>query len=519
MKKSILFVAVLAAGTGMHGAMALGRAKAPTKYAPRIEQIKTFVVIYAENRSFDNLYGSFPGANGLRRVTSGMSAQRDRDGAVLKELPPVWGGLTARGVTPPVTEAQTQHLANAPFAINDPKGFDAPLDVITRNLWHLFYQNQMQIDGGKNDKFVAYADSGALVMGHYNANAVKLPLWKIAQRYTLADNFFMGAFGGSYLNHFWLICACTPKYPNADQSPANDQIAVVEPDGVSLKIADNSPKSAIDGMPKFVRDGALTPDFYSVNTMQPPYQPSAVKPAKDGNPLLADPASPSTLPPQTEQTIGDLLSAKGISWAWYAGAWQATLDGAKVSPPPNFQYHHQPFNYFAAMAPGAAARAEHLRDGGVDGIEFIKAVDGGALPQVTFYKPQGNLNEHPGYADVLAGDQHIANVIAHLQKSPQWKQMLVTVTYDENGGFWDHVAPPKGDRWGPGLRVPTIIISPFAKRHYVDHTQYDTTSILRLVTRRFDLPKLPGLTERDAALKANGSKPMGDLTRALQINR
>jgi acid phosphatase len=272
-------------------------------------------------------------------------------------------------------------------------------------------------------------------------------------------------------------------------------------------------------MPKFVRDGALTPDFYSVNTMQPPYQPSAVKPAKDGNPLLADPASPSTLPPQTEQTIGDLLSAKGISWAWYAGAWQATLDGAKVSPPPNFQYHHQPFNYFAAMAPGAAARAEHLRDGGVDGIEFIKAVDGGTLPQVTFYKPQGNLNEHPGYADVLAGDQHIANVIAHLQKSPQWKQMLVTVTYDENGGFWDHVAPPKGDRWGPGLRVPTIIISPFAKRHYVDHTQYDTTSILRLVTRRFDLPKLPGLTERDAALKANGSKPMGDLTRALQINR
>jgi len=186
----------------------------------------------------------------------------------------------------------------------------------------------------------------------------------------------MGAFGGSFLNHFWLICACTPKYPGADQSPAKDKIAVVEPDGVSLKLADNSPKSAIDGAPKFVRDGNITPDFFAVNTMQPPYQPSANKPAKDGDPALADPANPTTLPPQTDQTIGDLLSGKGISWAWYGGAWQATLDGQKVSPAPVFQYHHQPFNYYADMAPGTTARAEHLKDGGVDGAEFIKAIDG-----------------------------------------------------------------------------------------------------------------------------------------------
>ena len=271
-------------------------------------------------------------------------------------------------------------------------------------------------------------------------------------------------------------------------------------------------------MPKFVHDGALTPDFFSINTMQPPYQPSAVKPAPDGDPTLADPANPTVLPPQTEATIGDLLSAKGVSWAWYAGAWQATLDGTSVSPPPIFQYHHQPFNYFAAWAPGTAARAEHLKDGGVDGVAFIKAIDSAALPQVTFYKPQGNLNEHPGYADVIAGDRHIADVVGHLQNSPQWKHMLVVVTYDENGGFWDHVAPPKADRWGPGSRVPAIIISPFAKRYYVDHAQYDTTSILRFITRRFDLPKLPGLTERDAALKANGRKPLGDLTGALRLS-
>ena len=97
--------------------------------------------------------------------------------------------------------------------------------------------------------------------------------------------------------------------------------------------------------------------------------------------------------------------------------------------------------------------------------------------------------------------------------------MLVVVTYDENGGFWDHVAPPKGDRWGPGSRIPTLIVSPFAKKGFVDHTQYDTDSILRFITERFGLPELPGLKQRDDALKAHGNQPMGDLTHALDLAR
>jgi acid phosphatase len=482
-----------------------------------IEDINTVVVIYAENRSFDNLYGHFPGANGLARVTAAEYVQRDRDGSVLKELPPVWDGLTAKGVTPAVVQAQTEHLPNAPFAIDDPKGFNLPLGVTTRDLWHRFYQNQMQIAAGSNDRFVAFADAGALVMGYYAST--KLPLWDVAKQFVLADNFFMGAFGGSFVNHLMLVCACVPTYPNADESPAKGLISVVEADGVTLKLAADSPKSALDGPPKFVNDGNLSPDFYAVNTMQPPYQPSANGPPAGGNPAYADPAKPTTLPPQAEQTIGDLLSAKGITWAWYAGAWQAVLDGKNAVPVPNFQYHHQPFNYFAKMAPGTVARAEHLRDGGLGGSEFLKAIDGGALPQVTFYKPQGNLNEHPGYTDVLVGDQHIADVVTHLQKSPQWAHMVVVITYDENGGFWDHAAPPRADRWGPGSRVPALIVSPFAKTGVVDHTLYDATSILRLITRRFALPTLPGLQARDTALAANGSPPLGDLTAALDLSR
>ena len=282
--------------------------------AANIDDVQTIVVLYAENRSFDNLYGAFPGANGLPDAV--VPAQRDRDGTPMTTLPPIWGGLTGRGIVPPIVQAQTERLPNGPFAVDDPAGFNLSMAVTTRDLWHRFYQNQMQIDGGRNDRFIAYADSGALAMGHYDGST--LPMWDVAKRYTLADNFFMGGFGSSFFNHFYLICACAPYYPDANTSPAKPSISVVDPDGVTLTLATNSPASAVDGIPKFAADGNLTPDFYAVNTMQPPYQPSANKPAPEGDPAYADPANPTTLPPQDEVTIGDLLSGKNVSWAWYA---------------------------------------------------------------------------------------------------------------------------------------------------------------------------------------------------------
>jgi acid phosphatase len=96
--------------------------------------------------------------------------------------------------------------------------------------------------------------------------------------------------------------------------------------------------------------------------------------------------------------------------------------------------------------------------------------------------------------------------------------MVIVVTYDEFGGQWDHVAPPKGDLLGPGTRVPAIIISPFAKMGTVDHTQMDSSSALRLIQRRWGTDALPGVTARDAALTANGNPPMGDLTSSLNLN-
>ncbi|WP_279608117.1 alkaline phosphatase family protein, partial [Burkholderia ambifaria] len=174
-----------------------GNNNATPPAAQTLSSVKNIVVIYAENRSFDNLYGAFPGANGTANLKASDTIQLDRDGTALATLPKIWGGLTAAGVTRAVTEAMTANLPNQPFAIDDPNGFNTALNVTTRDLYHRFYENQMQINGGKNNMFAAWADSGGLVMGHYNTDSSKLPLWKIAHQYTLADNFFMGAFGGS----------------------------------------------------------------------------------------------------------------------------------------------------------------------------------------------------------------------------------------------------------------------------------------------------------------------------------
>ena len=505
-----------------------------------LDRIANVVVIYAENRSFNNLFASFPGATGVTAAGSGRkrapsyAPQRDRDGSVLPKLPPAWGGLTAAGQPVTVTQAQTTNvLPNAPFQVDSPTpAWGAPAlanTVITRDLYHRFYENQMQIDGGLNDKFAAWGDSGGLVMGYYDGS--RTAMWKVARDYTLADRFFQGAFGGSYLNHQYLVCACAPVYPDADKSPAHPSIAVLRTDAdgkftSDLALADNSPPSALAGPPVFKKSGNLTPKdyfgdgtFHSVNTMQPPYQPSYNPPTPDDTAgLYATPLEPTTLPPQTQATIGDLLTGKGVSWTWYSGGWNAAVaDRTKVYEPTsgNFQSHHQPFNYYAAFDPKthAAERAAHLKD--YD--DLVAAAAAGTLPPVAFYKPVGKDNEHPGYASVAEGDAHIADLVAKLQASPQWAHMLVVVTYDENGGQWDEVAPPKGDLVGPGTRIPAIIISPFARRGAVDHTPYDTASILRFITHRWSLPVLAGIQLRDSSLQAHGLPPMGDLTAALEL--
>jgi phospholipase C len=156
-----------------------------------------------------------------------------------------------------------------------------------------------------------------------------------------------------------------------------------------------------------------------------------------------------------------------------------------------FHCHHQPFVYFARFADTEVdERHAHLKDE----EDFRADCARGTLPAVSFVKPSARHDEHAGLATVRESEDHAHELIEGVMGSPLWERAAVIVTYDDFGGWYDHVAPPPGDRWGPGGRVPALIISPYARRGFVDHTQYDTTSILKFIEWRFGLGSL---TERD----------------------
>lgn len=415
----------------------LATAAADAQTATPAVPINHVVVIYEENHSFDNLYVLFPGANGLANATTAQMTQVDKQGQVYSALPaPLAPPVNGQRSADPRFPAS---LPNRPFLMNQ---YVSPDDK-TGDMIHAYYREQYQIDGGKMDRFAAWSDGAGLSMGYWNASG--LPLYELAKKYTVADNFFHAAFGGSFLNHFWLVCACTPTWPNA---PA-DTISIPFPDD-----ADH------------LQDKNVSPDGFAINTS---FSVNAPHPST----VAAD----HLVPNQTLPNIGDRLSAANVSWAWYAGGWNDALAG---NADPLYQYHHQPFVYFANYADGTAAKAAHLKDE----TDFEASLTNGTLPAVSFIKPLGPDNEHPGYANISQGDQHAVKLIQEIQNSPYWKDTVVIITYDEHGGSWDHVAPLVVDRWGPGLRVPTIVISPFAKTGFVDHTQYDTTSILKFIEWR-----------------------------------
>jgi phospholipase C len=406
---------------------------------PQLSQLGHVIVIYLENHSFDNLYGTYPGAEGLDAPTANIP-QLDPNGVAYTMLPQVDPNLP-------------MNLANVPFDITN----YVPATQKTIDLVHRFYQEQIQIDGGKMDNFVMVSDAKGLSFGHYPTTILPLVnlISTMSSQVTVCDHFFHAAFGGSFLNHIWLIAAASPVFMNA-------------PVGITAVLDNNG---------KLVTDGAVTPDGYAVNTA------FSVNTPHPGTVPMAN-----LVPNQTLPTIGDRLSAANIDWAWYSGGWNDALAG---HADPLFQYHHQPFVYFQSFADGTAAKTQHLKDE----VDFIEAAQTGKLPPVSFVKPVGANNEHPGYAALATGEAHVVELINYVMHSPTWNDTAIIVTYDENGGQWDHVAPPATDKWGPGTRVPAIVFSPFAKGG-VDSTVYDTTAILKLIEKRWNVQ---ALGTRDAA--------------------
>lgn len=484
----------------------------------RDHRIRYIIVVYQENWSFDSLYGLFPRANGLSRSSIVSLTQRDRltGQPYLSQLGQpfdlVSGSLLLTTPPQPIDNDVSPAQIDLRFPVNLntllPYNLVAKANLQTTDktgdIVHRFWHEQSQINHGKMNWFVTWSDNPGLVMSYFDAT--NLPEGKLAQRYTMCDNFFHASFGGSFLNHQFFIAAAAPVYPNAPASlqatlDASGQLAL---DPTTGKIVHDGTITPIGGA-SFAFPSATFDKNYAVNTI---FSVNLV-------PTFSTPGSTSLLPSQNDSdpsdttrpyipTIGDRLSAKGVSWKWYAGGWDNALASSASNPandgsvPPNppvdplFQWHHQPFAYFDNYAPWKngqrnAVSAAHLQDEN----NFFLDLENHDLPAVSFVKPLGPNNEHPGYADLLQGQQHVADIVDAVRHSKYWDDTLIIVTYDEHGGRWDHVPPPLNNGvWGDGSRVPGIVIGPFAKRQFVDHTQHDTLSILKTIEENFGLRPL-----------------------------
>jgi acid phosphatase len=406
------------------------------------QKIKYLIIVYQENWSFDGLYGKFPGVSGLSDAKPENTIQVDRKGIPYPSLPVSTNDQTPYPEIP-------SNLPNAPFDLQPYISWSK----VTGDLIHCFYQEKEQINGGKMNAFAAWSDAGGFVMSYYDIRNTRMG--KLSQQFTICDHFFHSCYGGSTCNALWLFTARMPLWPNA---PKNI-IAQVDSKGILIK------------------DGLVSPDGYTVNDAQPFYPPF--------KPHTSD---AKRMPPQTYPTIGDLLSEKGISWGWYAQGWNDALKG---NPPPLFPYHHQAPSYFKQFAPGTKAREEHL----FDLSQFYQQLDAGRIPSVCFIRSTDMFSQHPGDSALYSGLEWCADFIERVQQSAIWKDCAIIVTYDENGGRWDHLSPPIVDQFGPGTRVPAVIISPYAKRGFVDSTCYETVSILKFIEERWGLPPL---SSRDA---------------------
>ena len=500
------------------------------KAADPINNIDHFIVVYQENWSFDALYGSFPGANGIANASAASLNQLDRISGdpFSTEVGQTYNNpskptSTPAQTVPPLPINGSIIDPNFPTSLNtlapyDMSGYITP-GTLTGDIVHRYWTEAMQIDGGANDKFITFSDNPGLVMSHFDAT--QLPEGKLAQQYTMCDNYFHSAFGGSFLNHQFFIAAAAPVYPNA-ASIVSGNITALNADG-SL---------ATNGAGKWSNDNNITPIggvcFANTNlTFDKNYAVNTIYSANlqsSGNQLALtllpsqNDSDPSDLTRPYIPNIGDRLNDAGVSWKWYSGGWNRALAQSPSNPTHYgttvtdasislFQWHHQAFAFYDNYAPFVSYNtytsnpsmypggfntnsAAHLQDE----ANFYADVTNNTLPAVSFVKFLGPDNEHPGYASLQEGQQHVADLVSTVQANPAlWAHTAIIITYDEHGGRWDHVTPPARDIWGPGVRVPCIIISPFAKTNYVDHTQYDTTAILTTIEHRFGVTPLNSL--------------------------
>jgi phospholipase C len=357
--------------------------------------IKHVVFIIKENRTFDHMFGRFPGVNG---VTQGMD----------------------HGESRPLTRApdRLEHDIEHCYECALEAWANGRMDGFNREKW--------------SDRY-AYTQLWPEDMPNY---------WRWAEDFVLNDNFFASAQGPSFPNHLYTIAATSG---GAHTNPQQNNLELEE-------WLDANP-----GRAKAWGCDSMENSYLDIEHME---------------------GHVERVPPCLEFTTeGDLLSAAGIPWAYYS----ATHD--------QNGYLWSAYDAVKHIRENPEIWRQHMF--GVDGL--VADIDDGRLPPMTWVTPRFELSEHPEYS-FCDGENWTTEVINAIMRSPMWEDTAIFLVWDDYGGFYDHVPPPQVDGFGFGIRVPLLVISPYAREGYVDHTLGEFSSVLRFVEDNWGLTQL---THRD----------------------
>jgi len=367
-----------------------------------------------------------------------------------------------------------------------------------------------QIDNFDNPP--AFDDNGGgNSMAFYNVQKGDVPVLKaLADEYSMSDNYHQAVMGGTGANHvmmgtgdaiFWSDGNGNPTAPpshiaNPDPLPGTDDVYTVDLgfDGNFTECADPT-QPGIKAIRDYLKSLPYRPDpncknghFYMVNNDSPGFLP-------DGTVDTAGIAKGGSVPPTNVRTIGDALNEKGISWAYYGGAYNAAvalqhnptttdpsvLVGAAYCNICNFE------SYTNSIMGDATQRAEHIKDA----TDFFAAIDDSSLPAVSFVKPDGLLDGHPASSKFDLFEGMVKKIVDHLKANPGlFAETALFITLDEGGGYYDSGYIQPLDFFGDGPRIPMIVVSPFSKGGHISHTYSDHVSILKFIERNWDLKPL-----------------------------
>ncbi len=392
--------------------------------------IKHVIFLVKENRTFDNYFGKFPGADGA-------TAARISDGGVV-EL----GPLTDN--TPGANHSWSAALT----AYHD--GAMDQFDLIPGS------------GGGANNLVQAIEDD----IPNY---------WKLAREFVLSDNFFSSVHGPSFPNHLYTIAAQSGGVQdNPNGNPFGEDAPLVDP-------CESQFSCPHPGEP-----GLEPSDIEGFPELRAPLWGCDANPKSRVAVLDQEREVEEIYPCFDFPTLGDELSEAGVSWKMYAPV-EPDPDGGIGGTPNGYQW-----TVYDAI--------RHIRDSEawaaqvVATEQFVEDARSGNLPAVSWISIPFAVTERPPMS-VCDGENWTVSLIQALSSGPNWRDSAMFITWDDFGGFYDHVAPTQIDLFGLGFRVPLLVVSPFAKRGYIDHERSEFSSVLRFIEMNWDLPSL---THRDS---------------------